>query len=338
MTVPEYQAFPEGNPAKDWQTVPLHMCSKKRMDFIAKEIYKIPETSKLSKDPLYRAIFDHMLQEQECTTCASSCRPDVHPFLPIEDPPTEGSLRNSGRMSPSSFVRLNDNSVDTNLGASGSGGDANSHPLFDGQPHQPRSMAVLETLQSRVNAGAIIHETVDDVFASEFDMDGALDEEEARINAELEKEAQEQTQRREAEKEKAKKKADSSASFELRRKALEDKLRAKARETQQSLEASHRAEVQALSSKPTRRGSDPTRNQNSRSSGVRFSQTHEVHHIPDDDGVFSGPNSAQNLTKIIAQTVTAVMDERDARSPMSIHSGCRHSDTLRVPATQVNSP
>ena len=58
-------------------------------------------------------------------------------------------------------------------------------------------MAVLETLQSRVNAGAIVHETVDDVFASDFDMDEALDEEEARITAELEKEAQEQETRRE---------------------------------------------------------------------------------------------------------------------------------------------
>ena len=241
MTVPEYQAFPEGNPAKDWETAPLHMCSKKRMDFIAKELYKIPETAKLTKDPLYRAIFDHMLTEQECATCVAACRPDIHPFLPIEDPPP--NLRNSGRMSPSSFVRLNDSSSDTNLGASGSGSASNT-PLFEGQPGHQRSIAVLETLQSRVNAGAIIHGVVEDTFATDFDMEQSLQDEEDRIQAEIDKEAQEHAKRREAEKHKAKKKADSSASFELRRKALEDRLRAKAKETQSSLETAHRAEVQ----------------------------------------------------------------------------------------------
>ena len=43
----------------------LHMCTKKHMDYIAKVLYKIPNKSRLTKEPLYRAIFDHMITEKE---------------------------------------------------------------------------------------------------------------------------------------------------------------------------------------------------------------------------------------------------------------------------------
>ena len=77
---PAYQAFPEGNPAKDWEIAALHLCSKKRMDHLAKEVYKIPNASKLTKEPLYHAIFDRMVQEQECARCFGNCKPDTHEF------------------------------------------------------------------------------------------------------------------------------------------------------------------------------------------------------------------------------------------------------------------
>ena len=55
--------------AKDWVESLLQNCSKERMMHIAKEIYKLPNASSLNKEPLYHAIFNHMLTIQVCTHC-----------------------------------------------------------------------------------------------------------------------------------------------------------------------------------------------------------------------------------------------------------------------------
>ena len=70
---------------KDWAESLLQNCSKDRMLFISKQ-FLIPNTNSLTKEPLYHAVFDHMLTIQDCSQCGGSCDPKNHVFHCNEPP------------------------------------------------------------------------------------------------------------------------------------------------------------------------------------------------------------------------------------------------------------
>ena len=67
-----------GNTAKDWDVSILQNCTAARMKSIAKHYPGVdPRATKI---PLYRAIFDAMNDNQECSVCGSKCNPLTHVF------------------------------------------------------------------------------------------------------------------------------------------------------------------------------------------------------------------------------------------------------------------
>ena len=66
---------------KDWAESLLQNCSKERMLVIAKQL-QIPNTNNLTKEPLYHAVFNHMLTIQDCALCVWDCDPTKHVFPP----------------------------------------------------------------------------------------------------------------------------------------------------------------------------------------------------------------------------------------------------------------
>ena len=53
--------------------------------------YSLPNTTSLTKEPLYRAVFDHMQTIQDCVQCRGECDPAKHMFLPSKEAPTDRS-------------------------------------------------------------------------------------------------------------------------------------------------------------------------------------------------------------------------------------------------------
>ena len=59
---------------KDWAESLLQNCSKERMLIIAKQ-FLITTSASLTKEPLYHALFNHMLTIQDCTVCGGNVTP-----------------------------------------------------------------------------------------------------------------------------------------------------------------------------------------------------------------------------------------------------------------------
>ena len=68
---------------KDWVESLLQNCSKERMlvMLVISKQYLIPDTTSLTKDPLYHAVFNHMQTIQDCTQCGGDCE-TFHTFTP----------------------------------------------------------------------------------------------------------------------------------------------------------------------------------------------------------------------------------------------------------------
>ena len=87
------RGFREGYPkmatpralAKEYDPAFLHNCSAERLRNIAKGYKNVVIRS--PKVELFQALFDAMLEEQECPVCEVNCDPRTHVFLPFKDPP-----------------------------------------------------------------------------------------------------------------------------------------------------------------------------------------------------------------------------------------------------------
>ena len=75
--------------AKAWEDAPLHMCTAARMSAIAKDFELSRDIYTLNKEPLYHAIYNHMLTQQECESCKGNCNPTEHIFPDLEAPPNK---------------------------------------------------------------------------------------------------------------------------------------------------------------------------------------------------------------------------------------------------------
>ena len=68
----------------------MQNCSTERMQAIARQ-YSLPNTTSLTKEPLYHAVVSHMQTIRDCVKCGGKCDPMKHMFLPSKDPPTDSS-------------------------------------------------------------------------------------------------------------------------------------------------------------------------------------------------------------------------------------------------------
>ena len=78
----------KGSTANNWEPAALHNFTKERMLNIARA-FELANTLSLNKDPLFRAIYDHMLTVQDCTICRGECQPTDHLFPAIYAPPAK---------------------------------------------------------------------------------------------------------------------------------------------------------------------------------------------------------------------------------------------------------
>ena len=56
---------------KDWEESLLQNCSKERMQTIARQ-YSLPNTTTLTKEPLYHAVVSHMQTIRDCVECGGT--------------------------------------------------------------------------------------------------------------------------------------------------------------------------------------------------------------------------------------------------------------------------
>ena len=75
--------------AKAWEPAPLHMCTAARMASIAKDFDLSRDIYTLNKEPLFHAVYNHMMTVQSCTTCKGDCNPTEHIFPATEAPPKD---------------------------------------------------------------------------------------------------------------------------------------------------------------------------------------------------------------------------------------------------------
>ena len=123
--------------AKDWAESLLQDCSKDRMLAISKQ-FLIPNTNTLTKEPLYHAVFDHMLTIPDCIQCGGDCDPTKHVFH-CNEPPAHltantREMRSANNINSPSRVTSNSNLP----------GDRPAHrgpsaPLPEGQSQGPGS-------------------------------------------------------------------------------------------------------------------------------------------------------------------------------------------------------
>ena len=90
---------------KDWEESLLQNCSKERMQSIARQ-YTLPNATSLTKEPLYHAVFSHMLTIRFCFKCGGECDPMKHMFPPSKDPPTDSSPTALGRRTRSANATI----------------------------------------------------------------------------------------------------------------------------------------------------------------------------------------------------------------------------------------
>ena len=75
-----------GATAKDWDESLLQNCTAVRLRSIARQYEGVP--SKLNKPEMYMAIYNAMVEDQECPVCTGgNCDPTTHYFPALEHPP-----------------------------------------------------------------------------------------------------------------------------------------------------------------------------------------------------------------------------------------------------------
>ena len=156
-----YPPLAEGSDkANNSEPAVLSRCTHARMQSIAKDVYVLSGVSRLTKEPLYHAIYNHMLTIEDCEQCKGNCNPVSHSFLPLLEitspmhSPNGRSTRQNA-VSPQSMVRTADNSNDAPVG------ESSSMQLYDDQPTIEENNGISPhispqqplNLQCRVNMG-----------------------------------------------------------------------------------------------------------------------------------------------------------------------------------------
>ena len=156
MVATEYPIFPKTTtPATE--AALLHNCTKERMLAIAKDLFGLTGLSRLNKDVIFKAVFDHMLGITECVQCEGQCRPVVHEFppytatTPVSTPSPTRTSPPPGRgdpiVSPTSGLIRHDISRNTEH-------PGTSSQLYQGQPGQGGTTQQAVSLQQTIRNGA----------------------------------------------------------------------------------------------------------------------------------------------------------------------------------------
>ena len=337
-----------GNTAKAYEDAPLHRCTAARMVIIAKD-YDLPrDIYTLNKEPLFHAIYDHMLTDQGCTTCLGNCKPTEHIFPALEAPPKErttprtpvtsppptgggtgGRSGTGNNLSPNSRIIQNDNSLDLDLG------NPANPALFEGQMLSDALSDEVLSLADNVNQGAMNIRNTRTYQRLTLD-DIAKDQE--RIRAALDKQEKEDDARRKRELAAKKKSKEPSQAQILA--AIKDKRKEAAKlyqERKARKEAQHQRDLAAA--EPQSRVIPV--NQRSRMpphptvSEPLDEFTIEDDEVVDDDPferVPDAPLTAKNLVKM----VDLLMDAREKRSHRSLSLG--DADMRGIGSVPHNAP
>ena len=87
----DYPEFPKTTtPASE--SALLHNCMKDRMLAIAKDLYSLTGLSRLNKEDIFKAVYNHMLTIDDCDQCDGDCNPIAHEFPPYTVTTPETSL------------------------------------------------------------------------------------------------------------------------------------------------------------------------------------------------------------------------------------------------------